>query len=278
MDNQKDNNIKDFSIPTNPIRWARYVSLKGGKLTQAVYLVTSLLPDSEPLKWRLRDIALDILSDVSMLQSSDDLIAGSVTDESNSQLSPLFKVTVLEAAITKIDQLISWLDVALAGNFSSDLNLVLVRQEYANFNKVLKDKVRTTGLNKLIHLSEEDLLPLNPSPLTLSSGETKKVPETTSQDLSYKTDKRHISPKEQKSVPYQKLSHLPHKSREVAKDSRRSLILSFLKGRDWTSIKDISEAIGGCSSKTIQRELSDLVQQGVLKKKGDRRWSRYLLS
>jgi len=87
-----------------------------------------------------------------------------------------------------------------------------------------------------------------------------------------------MSPKEQKSVPYQKLSHLPHKSREVAKDSRRSLILSFLKGRDWTSIKDISEAIGGCSSKTIQRELSDLVQQGVLKKKGDRRWSRYLLS
>ncbi|HRZ30465.1 MAG TPA: hypothetical protein P5274_02240 [Candidatus Paceibacterota bacterium] len=278
MYNQKDNNIKDFSLPVNPVRWARYVSLKGRKLTQAIYLVTSLLPDSEPLKWRLRDISLDILSDVSMLQSSDDLIVGSVTTESNSQLSPLFKVTVLEAAVTKIDQLISWLDVALAGNFSSDLNLVLVRQEYSDFNKLLKDKVKTTGLNKLVHLGEEDLLPPNPPVTRLTLEETNKTPGASSRDMSYKSDNGTIGHKEKSNVSYQKLSHLPHKSRDVAKDSRRSLIISFLKGKDWTSIKDISEAIVGCSSKTIQRELSDLVQQGVLKKKGDRRWSRYLLA
>ena len=57
-----------------------------------------------------------------------------------------------------------------------------------------------------------------------------------------------------------------------------ALIISFLKGKDWTSIKDITDAIEGCSTKTIQRELADLVHQGVLKKKGDRRWSRYLLA
>jgi hypothetical protein len=199
-----------------------------------------------------------------MLQSSDDLAVGSLGVESNIQLSPLFKVTVLESAVTKIDQLISWLDVTLAGNFPSDLNLVLVRQEYTDFNKLLKAKVKTTGLNKLVHLSEEELLPLNPP--------------ASAPELSYKTEKVSIEHKELANVPYQKLSRLPHKSRDVAKDSRRSLILGFLKGKDWTSIKDISEAIGGCSAKTIQRELSDLVQQGVLKKKGDRRWSRYLLA
>lgn len=257
MDNQKDN-----------FKWSRYVSLKGQKLTQAIYLVTSLLPDSEPLKWRLRDISLDILSDVSMVRPADGLNLETPNSEVSNQLSPLFKVTVLESAVTKIDQLISWLDVALAGNFSSDLNLALLRQEYFAFNDLLKDKIKTTGLSKLVHLSEEELLPLHSPATKLILGEAStRAPEPVVRDLSHKN-----------SVPYQKLSRLPHKSRDLAKDSRRSLIISFLKGKDWTSIKDISEAIAGCSAKTIQRELSDLVQQGVLKKKGDRRWSRYLLA
>lgn len=272
MDNQKDSNFKDLSLSHDPARWARYVSLKGQKLTQAVYLVTSLLPDSEPLKWRLRDTALDALSDVSVLQPTGLNPLDQNHFGSNGQLSPLFKVTVLEAATTKIDQIISWLEVALSGNFSSDLNLALVRQEYLDFNVLLKERVKTTGLNKLVHLNNEDLLGPNPT------NEIKKLPEGLPKDLSYKPENNSIGQKDTKNVSYQKLSHLPHKSRDVAKDSRRSLIISFLKGKDWTSIKDISDAIGGCSAKTIQRELSDLVQQGVLKKKGDRRWSRYILS
>ena len=146
----------------------------------------------------------------------------------------------------------------------SDLN-------WTDFNKLLKEKGKTTGLNKLVHLNKEDLLQntsVQPAlPSGLPSGEAKRFREGDS-----------IGHKGHDNVSYQKLSRLPHKSRDVAKDSRRSLIVSFLKGKDWTSIKDITEAIDGCSAKTIQRELSDLVHQGVLKKKGDRRWSRYLLS
>ena len=271
MDNQKDN-----------YKWSHYVSLKGHKLTQAVYLVTSLLPDSEPLKWRLRDMSLDILSDVSVLQPANLNSLEASSDGFNSQLSPLFKTTVLEAATNKIDQLISWLEVALAGNFSSDLNLSLVRNEYFEFNNLLKERVKTTGINKLVHLNAEDLLPPQNSHPTLSTGfsgpEIKTNSLTPVRDLSHKRLGETIGQKELSNVPYQKLSRLPHKSRDVAKDSRRSLIVDFLKGKDWTSIKDITEAIGGCSAKTIQRELADLVHQGVLKKKGDRRWSRYLLA
>ena len=279
IDNQKDNNIKDFSLPNDPIRWARYVSIKGKKLTQAIYLITSLLPDSEPLKWRLRDISLDILSDISLIQVGGGLSLNATSLDVSNQLSPLFKVTVLESAVIKIDQLISWLDVSLAGNFSSDLNLSLIRQEYASFSNLLKDKINATGLSKLVKLNEEDLLPSGPASRMLTEGEDKKnINGKNLSSLSHKREGNHIGHNEFKDVSYQKISHLPHKSRGVAKDSRRSLIISFLKGKDWTSIKDISGAISGCSSKTIQRELSDLVQQGVLKKKGDRRWSRYLLA
>ncbi len=268
MDNQKDNH-----------KWSHYVSLKGHKLTQAVYLVTSLLPDSEPLKWRLRDIALDVLSDVSVLDPGFDHSSGLSSTGSNSQLSPLFKVPVLESASTKVGQLISWFEVALAGNFSADLNLVLVRNEYQEFNKLLQERIKSTGLNKLVHLSTDDLLLPASAPATISPAEeNKKTLSNMSHSLSHKQESHPMGHKEVGESPYQKLSRLPHKSRDVAKDSRRSLIISFLKGKDWTSIKDITEAISGCSAKTIQRELSDLVHQGVLKKKGDRRWSRYLLS
>lgn len=258
MDNQKDNNIKDISLSGSPIRWARYVSIKGQKLTQALYLVTSLLPDSEPLKWRLRDISLDILSDIGSLQLSN---LDSFELNNGHQISPLFKVTVLESTTVKISQLISWLDISLAGNFVSEMNISLLRNEYFNFNQLLQEKIKLTGLNKLIDPSQEELLP---------------VPNLS--NLSHKKEVNSIGQNEQVGHSYQKISHLPHKNRDVAKDSRRSLIVAFLKGKDWTSIKDITEAISGCSAKTIQRELSDLVHQGVLKKKGDRRWSRYLLA
>jgi predicted ArsR family transcriptional regulator len=63
----------------------------------------------------------------------------------------------------------------------------------------------------------------------------------------------------------------------IQKDSRRQIILAHLKGQDWVSIKDISKAVSGCSVKTVQRELVDLVKSHVLEKTGERRWSRYRL-
>jgi len=261
--NQKDSQPKDKSLSNNPVRWSIYVSLKGKKLTQAVYLVTSIMPDSEPLKWRLRDISLDILSDVSLLQPTS-MSDGGLSD--SHQISPLFKSTVLESAITKIEQIISWLDVSLAGNFESDINLSLLKQEYQSFSNLLREKVQNANLSKLMETTVVELPVLGQAPLK---------PENR---LSDRAEIKNIGQDNQEQVSYQKISHLPHKNRDVAKDSRRALIINFLKGKDWTSIKDISDAIGGCSAKTIQRELADLVHQGILKKKGDRRWSRYLLA
>lgn len=58
---------------------------------------------------------------------------------------------------------------------------------------------------------------------------------------------------------------------------RREKILNFIKQNNDASIRDIAKFIPGVSSKTVQRELVDLVQAGQLKKTGERRWSRYSL-
>ncbi len=56
---------------------------------------------------------------------------------------------------------------------------------------------------------------------------------------------------------------------------RQQIILKELRNKGQLTVKDLAEKIKGCSEKTIQRELLSLVGSGVLKKEGERRWSRY---
>lgn len=64
----------------------------------------------------------------------------------------------------------------------------------------------------------------------------------------------------------------------VKKNSRQSVIISLLKRKKEIMIKDVSPLIAGCSEKTIQRELSQMVSAGILKKIGEKRWTRYTLA
>ena len=61
------------------------------------------------------------------------------------------------------------------------------------------------------------------------------------------------------------------------KDSRQVRILTLLRARSNLSIKDFASVISDCSEKTIQRELLELVEKGIIKKEGERRWSTYSL-
>jgi DNA-binding transcriptional ArsR family regulator len=66
-------------------------------------------------------------------------------------------------------------------------------------------------------------------------------------------------------------------TRATPKKNRRAQILGILQEKDEVTVKDIAAVITDCSEKTLQRELVALTQQGVLKKYGERRWSRYTL-
>lgn len=57
---------------------------------------------------------------------------------------------------------------------------------------------------------------------------------------------------------------------------RTSHILAFIRKQGRVSIKDISKVVRGVSEKTIQRELLELVRQGLVRKEGERRWSHYI--
>jgi len=59
---------------------------------------------------------------------------------------------------------------------------------------------------------------------------------------------------------------------------RRTRIIEALKSKKDASIKDISEVVTDCSEKTIQRELNSLINDSLVSRKGQRRWSTYSLT
>jgi DNA-binding HxlR family transcriptional regulator len=65
---------------------------------------------------------------------------------------------------------------------------------------------------------------------------------------------------------------------KISKKDRSESILELLNKQSNLSIKDFSRVIKDCSEKTIQRELTLLVQKGLVKKEGERRSTTYSLN
>lgn len=67
-----------------------------------------------------------------------------------------------------------------------------------------------------------------------------------------------------------------HREKGQKNSERMSLILDFVRKNKGVSIKEIAGVIKGCSEKTIQRELGVLIEQGLIERNGERRWSTYI--
>lgn len=60
------------------------------------------------------------------------------------------------------------------------------------------------------------------------------------------------------------------------KNKRQDEILHFINERKSAGIKDIAALFSDISEKTIQRELTSLVEHGKITKRGSKRWSIYM--
>lgn len=91
------------------------------------------------------------------------------------------------------------------------------------------------------------------------------------------------TPQPQRTVPEQR----PIRSERSVSDKgqmsdrmsgRRRAIISVLKTKGPSYIKDISTVVRDVSEKTIQRELQQLVESGEVVRTGERRWTQYSLA
>ncbi len=204
------------------------------KLSMAIYLVTDLLLDTEPIKFKLRDKNIELMS--------------VITDKQKSI-----------AVISEIDSL---LKVAFMAKLISQMNYTILNVEYGKLLNLAKGNRQVILSDKLFEDSKGQKSYKGHSIKDIYKGQNKK-------EMSFTK-----SIKDKKPV----LS----KKRSIKNNPRRESILNFIKDKKEVNIKDIFENLQStrmaCSKKTLQRELTSLVEENVLKREGEKRWTKYLLN
>ncbi|MEK7477892.1 MAG: DeoR family transcriptional regulator [Patescibacteria group bacterium] len=245
----------------------KYLSLKSEKLASAVYAITDFLSDNEPLKWRLRDKSLTLISDSVILK---DLSLRDIAD--------------YDKIILSINELVALLEVGGVGGSVSRMNFDILKNEYLSLNELVQKKGANHPLDNY-KIDEQTILH------GLSSSETREpVPPSLNLIPSLRSTARQTylnkysenKPgdlyKGQKDTIKDNIRHvLKADSHLSKKESRQDQIVLFIKDKGWMSINEIAAAVSGYSLKTIQRELAALVEKGLLHKHGERRWSKYIL-
>lgn len=223
------------------------------RISSALYLVTGFFPEGDPLTLKLREVSVSLLSLMShfTLESRRGIIGRS------------------KDAHRMIIELVSLLDTARLAGFVSEMNFNIISDEIEKVVLALRTIVDSEGTSVLIDKHFFDI----PESLVSSASSEQSVSHQRSKVgisgvARAKSDKKHG------------LSRISDKegSVDIKRKSRREAILSVVKKQGEVGIKEISSTVKDCSEKTIQRELISLVSEGVLKKRGERRWSTYALA
>lgn len=264
--NDDFNNLKDtHSSPLgivikdtpNPIAYT-----KTNKLITALYMVTDIMDKDEPIRLKLRTLGADILSDM--------------------YTSPV-------KAIPKIKETLAFLDIAGMVNAISEMNAGILRKEFSELKQAIFDSNQPSAT---LH-SELDLSEIFDEGFSLPSA-------------SFMTEKREVEDRvRSNSIGVQKGSTLLKALKninvsdrknnvsdkgqtlrpdfEFLKRQRKNDILAIIKSNpQGVTITDIKTKATGslatCGEKTLQRELIGMLKDNLLKKTGEKRWSRYFLA
>ena len=240
---------------------------KTNKLITALYMVTDIIKEGEPLRKKLRTLGVEIVSDTHLVQQNSIGHNGSIL-------------------IGKIDEVMSFLEIARAINLISTMNCSILEKEFIELKQSVLQHPQTSQLfNNQTLLSEffKEELP------------TKK----TLFQVEHYEPIGHISSNQararigvQKGSTLMKVlsdkasslsaAHSHQNDFLILKKKRREDILAVIKANGGNAtITDIKNKPQGqlisCGEKTLQRELIGMVKDGVLKRVGEKRWSRYSL-
>ncbi len=263
MDSDKKISTQSLAKSIDPIAYFEndgdfaFVFKKTEKLASAVYLVTSLMSENEPMKWTLRKKVSDLLS---FNINYKDTGYSNQLDFSNS-----VKTRVLE--------IVSFLEVSFRGGLVSEMNFSVLKQEFSNLLQAFETSRATPGNTSLTKIFGETA-PVRP----VNQIETISAPkpQTTFREETHQAHTHTFIP------AHHAAAEIKDRAIVLKDDEKRSqrqtTILNLIRKKKEVSINDIALVIKDCSEKTIQRELNSFIAAGVLKRAGVRRWSKYSLN
>ena len=237
------NNMKNIGLFSEG-EYLVFAFKKTEKIVSALYLVTSLIKDNEPLKLEVRDEALELLSLMMSLNSTVET----------------YKSGALQSFFLGSQKLKTLLNIADNASLISTMNARLIFNEIDLLMEFLKTH-SLDSMSKAGYILSDTFFSTD-----------MKAPEVEKGQGIESLSKRHspLSPDFMKTLK----TELPVKDK---KNGRQTAIIDLLKKKSDLTIKDFVKVITDCSEKTIQRELMELMEKGAVIKRGERRWSTYSL-
>ncbi len=234
------------------------------KIVFASYMVSDLIKDTESLKSNIRNIADGLLKDSCLLyknrfQTIKENLLVLKTFFELGLVSKLVSVMNAEIMIKEISRTLE----ELAIEEQEESKRMTLENETFFISQLPENKNEINNLNNLYPYADSskgDLL------RTEYKGQNSNV--FYKHDKSY--TKKIFSEKDKFNIKDKNQS-----SKKSLNNEREDRIISIIKDRKEVTIKDISALIKDCSEKTIQRDLIQMLEKGVIKKTGERRWSKY---
>ena len=210
------------------------------RINEALYRVTDLLPDQEPVKWMARKKAMEALT----------LFA-----EDSPSLFLASRMKKREEFVVAINHLLDLLEFASHNTFISQINFDVLSREYRSFLQEAAASQQAAAPVEIdlpgSLLAQQNLA--RPAELEeRSGGETGFVPSEREviQDL---------------------------QEEELSTEERRKRIFSYIihkeKGITMQELLEIFK--GSVNQRTLQRDLTALIERGRVKTSGARRWRKY---
>lgn len=205
---------------------------------------------AEPLRSRLRISSLDVLKDMHAL--SQEVRFG----EASARLSALSG---------RVAELSALLDISFISRMISEGNCSVLKRELGTLSEMLG--AISASVEKAVFIPEKlfsDIPQVALAAATpIDKGQNKK--DVLYKKMSFKSEKSAAKGTKIKDV-------------NGNGNAREETILKLIRNGGLLSIREVHAHFEGVSEKTIQRELTRLVGKGVLKRKGDKRWSRYSIA
>ena len=278
-------NIRDDIMETAKELY-NFIHQKVEKLSTGLYMVTSYMPEAEPVRSSLRVLALSSVGHTAHL---------SVRDISE-------KYTELEKDIIHITAL---LKLSQTLEIMSHMNADILIHEYESLKDILGHKKASDLQKKKLNVTvkgDDDSLNHFKNILTNNHNETRLASpaELESFERNYENQTTNISSvlktgaelsqndkkiilentaskkfdSQNRTGLYTKILKLPETKER--RSIRQEHLLKVLSHETPMSMSDVSKRVKGCSEKTIQRELQELVDNKKVMRIGEKRWSKYL--
>jgi len=232
---------------------------KTEKLITALYMVTDFIEKDEPIRHKLRSLGLSLISD-------------SQSKNLPSSLS-IMDMKRRPDSVSVTSEIISLINISSSIGLISKMNSSILIREFSNMKSSLEVKFSNMGILNNFFENEslqngdiffEKKLPQSPF---LDKGQSYKGHN----NVPYKTKGQVINTQNSNGQKRDTVS-------DNVKNERRDSIIKLIKEKGEVTIKDITSIVSDCSEKTVQRELLSLLKDNLIKKTGEKRWSRYFLN